>query len=57
MSLYLERMTEEMERQWDQTSLFRHEMQLIRGVLRWLHDRTELDNAWLIIIDNADDLS
>jgi hypothetical protein len=28
VSLYLERMTEEMERQWEQTSFLRHEMQL-----------------------------
>jgi tetratricopeptide (TPR) repeat protein len=26
-------------------------------VLRWLHDRIEADDEWLVIIDNADDLS
>ncbi|KJZ69751.1 hypothetical protein HIM_10862 [Hirsutella minnesotensis 3608] len=26
-------------------------------VLRWLRDRTEADDEWLVIIDNADDLS
>ncbi|KAJ5454948.1 hypothetical protein N7530_012717 [Penicillium desertorum] len=30
---------------------------VIQGVLRWLRDRTELDDEWLFIVDNADDVT
>lgn len=29
----------------------------IQGVLRWLRDRTEVDDEWLVIVDNADDFT
>ncbi|KAJ6023757.1 hypothetical protein N7540_004554 [Penicillium herquei] len=29
---------------------------IVQGVLRWLRDRTELDERWLVIVDNADDI-
>ncbi|KAH7139811.1 hypothetical protein B0J13DRAFT_638817 [Dactylonectria estremocensis] len=28
----------------------------VQGVLRWLRDRNEVDDEWLFIVDNADDL-
>ncbi|KAK5651032.1 hypothetical protein OQA88_1501, partial [Cercophora sp. LCS_1] len=30
---------------------------VVQAVLRWLRDRTEADDEWLVIIDNADDVS
>ncbi|KAK3328706.1 hypothetical protein B0H66DRAFT_596327 [Apodospora peruviana] len=30
---------------------------VVQAVLRWLRDRTEADNEWLVIVDNADDVS
>ncbi|KAJ5503479.1 hypothetical protein N7463_006353 [Penicillium fimorum] len=30
---------------------------IIQGVLRWLRDRTEADEEWLVIVDNADDVT
>ncbi|KAK0734715.1 P-loop containing nucleoside triphosphate hydrolase protein [Lasiosphaeria miniovina] len=30
---------------------------VVQAVLRWLRDRTETDNEWLVIVDNADDVS
>ncbi|KAJ5960017.1 uncharacterized protein N7479_007167 [Penicillium vulpinum] len=30
---------------------------VIQGVLRWLRDRTEVDDEWLVIVDNADDFT
>ncbi|KAK3326908.1 hypothetical protein B0H66DRAFT_530896 [Apodospora peruviana] len=30
---------------------------VVQAVLRWLRDRTETDNKWLVIVDNADDVS
>src|SRR6266699_1762772 len=29
----------------------------VQAVLRWLRDRTEAEGEWLVIIDNADDVS
>ncbi|KXX72981.1 Protein SERAC1, partial [Madurella mycetomatis] len=29
----------------------------VQAVLRWLRDRTETDEEWLVIVDNADDVS
>ncbi|KAK3984258.1 hypothetical protein QBC44DRAFT_301710 [Cladorrhinum sp. PSN332] len=29
----------------------------VQAVLRWLRDRTEADDEWLVIVDNADDVS
>ncbi|KAK1976078.1 hypothetical protein LZ30DRAFT_806571 [Colletotrichum cereale] len=29
----------------------------VQAVSRWLHNRTEADNQWLVIVDNADDIS
>ncbi|KAK3361036.1 hypothetical protein B0T24DRAFT_671680 [Lasiosphaeria ovina] len=29
----------------------------VQAVLRWLRDRTETDDEWLVIVDNADDVS
>ena len=33
------------------------DMNVVQTVLRWLRSRTELDNEWLVVIDNADDVS
>lgn len=30
---------------------------VIQGILRWLRDRTEVDDEWLVIVDNADDFT
>ncbi|KAK3314549.1 hypothetical protein B0H66DRAFT_593266 [Apodospora peruviana] len=30
---------------------------VVEAVRRWLHDRTEADDEWLVIVDNADDVS
>ncbi|KAK3359535.1 hypothetical protein B0T25DRAFT_101496 [Lasiosphaeria hispida] len=30
---------------------------VVQAVLRWLRDRTEADDEWLVIVDNADDFS
>ncbi|KAJ5144053.1 uncharacterized protein N7515_002840 [Penicillium bovifimosum] len=30
---------------------------VIQGVLRWLRNRTEVDDEWLVIVDNADDVT
>ncbi|KAJ5123879.1 uncharacterized protein N7515_007704 [Penicillium bovifimosum] len=30
---------------------------VIQGVLRWLRNRTDVDDEWLVIVDNADDLT
>lgn len=30
---------------------------VVQAVLRWLRDRTEADDEWLVIVDNADDVS
>ena len=30
---------------------------VVQTVLRWLRDRTEADDEWLVIVDNADDVS
>ncbi|KAJ5726958.1 hypothetical protein N7493_005985 [Penicillium malachiteum] len=30
---------------------------IVQGVLRWLRDRNDLDEKWLVTIDNADDIS
>ncbi|KAK0631939.1 hypothetical protein B0T14DRAFT_559678 [Immersiella caudata] len=31
--------------------------EIVQAVLRWLRDRTEADDEWLVIVDNADDVS
>ena len=34
-----------------------NDSEAVQAVLRWLRDRKENDNDWLVIIDNADDVS
>ncbi|GKT48180.1 nephrocystin-3 [Colletotrichum spaethianum] len=43
------------ERAENQGSLF--EDSAVQAVNRWLHNRTEADDEWLVIVDNADDIS
>ncbi|KAF6806669.1 Kinesin light chain 5, partial [Colletotrichum plurivorum] len=43
------------ERSENEESIF--ENSAVQAVNRWLHDRTEADDEWLVIVDNADDIS
>ncbi|CAG8067062.1 unnamed protein product [Penicillium nalgiovense] len=45
---------EEQEKQQSTTLV---DDRVIQGVLRWLRDRTEMDDEWLVIVDNADDFT